>query len=105
MDVYECIRTRRTVREFKPDPVPEAIVQKILQAGRWAPSSSNTQPWHFVVVRARETIAALGRIATQGAFIGPAPLAIAIVMANAGRRWMRAGPYNKWSSWPGPRVW
>jgi nitroreductase len=34
MDVYECIRTRRTVREFKPDPVPEAIVQKILQAGR-----------------------------------------------------------------------
>ena len=65
MDVYECIRTRRTVREFKPDPVPEAIVQKILQAGRWAPSSSNTQPWHFVVVRARETIAALGRIATQ----------------------------------------
>jgi nitroreductase len=47
MDVYECIRTRRTVREFKPDPVPEAIVQKILQAGRWAPSSSNTQPWHF----------------------------------------------------------
>ncbi len=64
MDVYECIRTRRTVREFKPDPVPEAIVQKILQAGRWAPSSSNTQPWHFVVVSARETIAALGRIAT-----------------------------------------
>ena len=54
MDVYECIRTRRTVREFKPDPVPEAIVQKILQAGRWAPSSSNTQPWHFVVVSARE---------------------------------------------------
>ena len=91
MDVYECIRTRRTVREFKPDPVPEAIVQKILQAGRWAPSSSNTQPWHFVVVRARETIAALGRIATQGPFIGQAPLAIAIVMAHAGRPQLDAG--------------
>ena len=91
MDVYECIRTRRTVREFKPDPVPEAIVQKILQAGRWAPSSSNTQPWHFVVVSARETIAALGRIATQGPFIGQAPLAIAIVMAHANRPQLDAG--------------
>ncbi len=38
MDVYECIRTRRTVREFKPDPVPEAIVQKILQLRPWNPT-------------------------------------------------------------------
>ena len=44
MDVYECVRTRRTVREFKPDPVQEAIVQKILQAGRWAPSSVTRSP-------------------------------------------------------------
>src|SRR2546426_6486122 len=91
MDVYECIRTRQTVREFKPDPVPDAIVHKILRAGRWAPSSSNTQPWHFVVVRERETIAAIGRIATQGAFIGQAPLAIAIVMENARRPQLDAG--------------
>ena len=52
---------------------------------------SNTQPWHFVVVRARETIAAFGRIATQGTFIGQAPLAIAIVMAHAGRPQLDAG--------------
>ena len=45
MDVYECMRTRRTVWECKPDPVPEAIVQQMLHAGRWAPSSRNTQPW------------------------------------------------------------
>ena len=82
---YECIRTRRVVREFKSDLVPDAIVHNILRAGRWAPSSSNTQPWHFVVVRDRETRAALCRIATQGAFIGQAPLAIAIVMENARR--------------------
>lgn len=91
MDVYECIRTRRSVREFKPDPVPDDIVHKLLQAGRWAPSSSNTQPWHFVVVRDRETIAAIGQIATQGAFIGQAPLAIAIVMENARRPQLDAG--------------
>ena len=54
-------------------------------------SAFNTQPWHFVVVRDRETIAALGRIATQGAFIGQAPLAIAIVMENARRPQLDAG--------------
>jgi nitroreductase len=91
MDVYDCIRTRRTVREFKPDPVPDEIVRKILQAGRWAPSSSNTQPWHFVVMQNRETIAALGKIATQGAFLGHAPLAIAIVMESARRPQLDAG--------------
>lgn len=91
MDVYECIRTRRTVREFKADPVPDEIVHKLLQAARWAPSSSNTKPWHFVVVRDRETIAAIGRIATQGTFIGQAPLAIAIAMDNARRPQLDAG--------------
>jgi nitroreductase len=91
MDVYECIRSRRTVREFKLDPVPDEIVHKLLQAGRWAPSSSNTQPWHFVVVSNRETLAAIGRIATQGTFIGQAPLAIAIVMENARRPQLDAG--------------
>ena len=54
-------------------------------------SAFNTQPWHFVVVRDRETIAALGRIATQGAFIGQAPLAIAMVMENARRPLLDAG--------------
>ncbi len=91
MDVYECIRTRRTVREFTPDSVPDEIIHRLLQAARWAPSSSNTQPWHFVVVKNRETIAAIGQIATQGAFIGQAPLAIAIVMENARRPQLDAG--------------
>jgi nitroreductase len=91
MDVHNCIRTRRTVRAFKPDPVADEIVHKILQAGRWAPSSSNTQPWHFVVIRDRDTIAAIGKMATQGPFIGQAPLAIAIVMENARRPQLDAG--------------
>ena len=91
MDVFDCIRTRRTVRDFKPDPVPEAIVQKILQAARWAPSSSNSQPWHFIVVKNRDTIKELGRIATQGTFIAQAPLAIAIVMEDTRRPQLDAG--------------
>lgn len=91
MEIFECIKRRRTVREFKPDAVPEEVVYKILQAGRWSPSSSNSQPWHFVVVQNRETLQRLAEIATQGAFIANAPLAIATVMDNATRPQLDAG--------------
>ena len=91
MDVYRCIRNRRTIREFKPDPVPESVILKILQAGRWAPSSSNTQRWHFILVTDKDTLTELGRIATQGSFIAQAPMAIVIVMEDAPRPQLDAG--------------
>ena len=91
MEVFECIRRRRTIREYKSDPIPEDVLEKILQAGRWSPSSSNSQPWHFVVVQDPSTLSELGRIATQGSFISDAPLAIVIVMENAPRPQLDAG--------------
>ena len=91
MDVFECIRTRRTVRNFKPDPIPQEIVHKILQTARWSPSSSNSQPWHFVAIQNRETIKQLGEIATQGPFITDAPLIIVVVMDGAFRPGVDAG--------------
>ena len=91
MEVFECIRSRRTVRSFKSDPIPDRVVTRILQAGRWAPSSRNTQPWRFIVIRDRETLTAIGKIATTGSFIAQAPLAIAIVMENADRPELDAG--------------
>jgi nitroreductase len=91
MDVFQCIRTRRTVREFTDDPVPDLVIHRILQAARWAPSSSNTQPWHFIVVREKATIEKLGEICTQGAFIGQSQVAIAIVMEGARRAQLDAG--------------
>lgn len=50
-EVLKTIRNRRTVRRFKPDPVDEEMLQRILEAGRWAPSFSNLQPWRFIVVK------------------------------------------------------
>ena len=91
MDVFNAIRTRRTIRDFTDAPVSDAVLHKIMQAARWAPSSSNTQPWHFIVVRDPETISRLGEICTQGSFIGKAPLAIAIVMDGARRAQLDAG--------------
>ena len=91
MEVFECIRRRRTVREYKNDPIPEDVLEMILQAGRWSPSSSNSQPWHFLVVQDQNTLSELSKIATQGPFIRDAPLAIVILMEDAPRPQLDAG--------------
>jgi nitroreductase len=91
MDVYECLRTRRTVRRFKPSAVPETVVKKILMAARWAPSSRNQQPWHLVVISERQTLQAIGEILNTGSFIAEAPLAVAVVMDNADSPQLDAG--------------
>jgi len=50
METFEAIRSRRTVRNFKADPLPQEDLDAILEAGMWAPSHGNSQPWEFVVV-------------------------------------------------------
>jgi nitroreductase len=47
----DLVRHRRTIRRFRPDPVPDDYVDKIIEAARWAPSGYNMQPWDFVVVK------------------------------------------------------
>ena len=91
MDVYQCIRSRLTVRDFKPEPVPEGVVRRMLLAARWSPSARNRQPWHFIVIRNRDTLERIGNIATSGGFIGRAPLAVAVVMDRGGRPEFDAG--------------
>ena len=50
MDIIEAIRTRRSIRGFKPDPVPKEVLGEILETCLWAPSSSNIQTWEFAVL-------------------------------------------------------
>ena len=50
MNVSDAIKARRTTRGFRPDPIPEAELREILDIARYAPSNSNTQPWHIAVV-------------------------------------------------------
>lgn len=47
----ELLRARRSVRRLKPDPVPDELLLRILEAGRWAPSPHGTQPWRFAVLK------------------------------------------------------
>jgi nitroreductase len=50
MDVFEAVKERSSVRAYTDQPVPKETLEKILEAGRLAPSARNTQPWHFIVV-------------------------------------------------------
>jgi nitroreductase len=51
MEVLRAIKTRRSIRKYKSDPVDDKAVQAVLEAGRWAPSWANTQCWRFIVVK------------------------------------------------------
>lgn len=50
MDVFEAVQKRRSIRAYAPTPLSKALLMKILEAARLAPSAGNIQPWHFIVV-------------------------------------------------------
>ncbi|MBN2187539.1 MAG: nitroreductase family protein [Dehalococcoidia bacterium] len=74
LTVSEAIRQRRSIRSFRGDPVPDDMVNEILEAARLAPSASNRQPWRFMVVTDGEEKARLRKICLDQAFIEQAPV-------------------------------
>jgi nitroreductase len=50
MNIIEAIYSRRSIRSFKPDPVPRGVLEQLVDASRWSPSGSNTQPWEFAIL-------------------------------------------------------
>src|SRR3954470_11669283 len=61
METWDAIRARRNVRQYTDQPIPREQLERILEAGRRSPSSSNWQPWHFVVVTDREQLVDLAK--------------------------------------------
>jgi nitroreductase len=61
VELFDAIRSRRTITEFKPDPVPDAVLERVLSAGLWAQNHHLTQPWRFVVL-GPETHGALAEV-------------------------------------------
>ena len=55
MEFFELIEKRKSIRRYKPDLVPDDSILKVLEAARLAPSGGNRQPWHFIVVKDKET--------------------------------------------------
>ena len=70
--LFEAIHTARSLRRFKPDPVPEALITQVLDAAVRAPTAGNAQNWAFVVIRDREMRRALGAIYRQASDIAEA---------------------------------
>lgn len=66
MDLMQAIRERRSIRKFRPDPIPEEALGAVLEAARLAPSWANTQCWRLVVVRNPDTRAKLAEALTTG---------------------------------------
>lgn len=69
MDVFDAIKNRRSIRKYQEKDVSDEILQKILDAGNWAPSAANKQPWEFVTVRSAETKNRLQEIVDENAAI------------------------------------
>lgn len=79
MDVYELIKTRRSVRAYQNRPIPDDLLERLLEAARWAPSARNLQPWKFVVVRDEQRRRELAKAAHEQLFVGEASAVIAAV--------------------------
>lgn len=83
MEVFDAIRTVLAVRQFQAKPVPESVVQQIVESAHLTASSINGQPWHFIVVQDKEMLRLLGSLVQTGPYIAQAPLAIVVGMEDS----------------------
>jgi nitroreductase len=83
LNILDIIRTRRSVRRFEDKPVPEELLREILEAGRWAPSGMNNQPWKFAVIENRVINEGISKLTRYSAVIRSARVLIAVFLDNA----------------------
>jgi nitroreductase len=76
-DTFEAIQARKSIRAYQDKPVPRDALERILEAGRLAPSARNTEPWHFIVVTNPEKRKALSK-GMYAKFVAGAPLVIVV---------------------------
>ncbi len=79
------LKSLRAVRQFRPDPVPQEVVDAVLDVARWSGSASNRQPWEFVVIHNRQTLRALASVEGYASHLAGASVGIVLVMAGEPR--------------------
>ncbi len=105
MDVGEAIRMKRAVRKFSPRKLQEEVVQHILEAGRRAQSSKNTQPWHFLAIQDPEILGSLSKLGSYAGHLSGAALGVAILTPDPAQRWSimfdagQAAAYMQLAAW------
>jgi len=82
MDFYEVARTRRSVRSYRPNPIPKEVLNRVLEAVRIAPSGSNRQPWKFIMVQDEALKQKMVSACNNQDFIAEAPLVVVACGSN-----------------------
>jgi nitroreductase len=100
MTVSELIRTKRAIRQFTDEPLSEEAIRSILNAGRRAQSSKNTQPWHFIAIRDRKTLRQLAQCGMYAGHLAGAPFAVALISStDDGFDLGQAAAYMQLAAW------
>jgi nitroreductase len=105
MNVSEAIRLKRAVRQFTPEPLPEETILAILNAGRRAQSSKNTQPWRFIAITDKAILKQLSECGDWAGHLAGAALGVAIVHPDPNERFQilfdigQAAAYMQLAAW------
>jgi nitroreductase len=91
MDVWKAILERRSVRSFRPEPVPEDVLRKLVEAAVWAPSGGNAQTWRFVIVTDPARMRRIKMVSPGLLGNPPAVIAVCQDVAEAERKGARLG--------------
>ena len=78
--ITSFLRDLRQVRQYTTDAIPDDVLHDILEVARWSGSAKNVQPWHFIVIKNRDTLQTLSELGNYTSFIAGASLAIAVVL-------------------------
>jgi len=97
MSVLDVIKSRKSIRRYKEDPIPEDVFLRVLEAARLAPSGKNSQPWKFVVIKDEAMKKSLAEASRGQMFMARAPVIIA-ACGFPEMSYPRQGNYMK--SWP-----
>jgi nitroreductase len=92
MEVLDAIRTRRSIRKYKPEPIPEEKLRTILEAARLAPSAGNRQPWRFIVIQDIDRKKALVEVTNNQTFLNAAAIIVAIGDPEVSAGWYEKDP-------------
>ena len=79
MDLLELIKERRSIRRFAERDVPDELIERIIEAGIWAPSSNHCEPCEFIIVRDKDLREELAKISPWSKFLADAPVVICII--------------------------
>lgn len=82
MDALEIIKTRRSVREYSDEQISKELLEKIVEAARFAPTARNVQPWEFIVITQTPILKNLSELAENGRFLAQAKACIAVFCAD-----------------------